>query len=201
MKAFFSKNKWIGLSATLCASLTLGLLSGCSTTPPNSMMNVQAGEYFILSQPVTIRAHQSRRYIQSGKLTNKNFSRFNQHCRLEISDLPVKSFTVQPQRFLITRVAIDEERIAANPEAIQLAFNANAAYQTALPALALGEYEREETMDLVHLYLQSSTQPNVLRLTCAGSISDGNPMDGPSSYRPQRQQINRILGAVGSIQK
>lgn len=188
--------------AILAVSLTS--LVGCSTTPPKSLMNIQAGEHFVLSQAVTLPAGKVRSYIQFGQLSGGGFNSTEKHCRIELYALPDKPTTIQPERFLIERVNTGEEMIAQNDVAIQIAQNQYASVQTdVMPnmALAYGQSERPETMDLVHLYLKSDTQPNVYRLTCAGSLSNGsNLFDAERSARPQREDVNRILGSVGSIQ-
>ncbi|MEA3404665.1 MAG: hypothetical protein U9R28_02880 [Pseudomonadota bacterium] len=196
-----TKNNWIGFGFALSAGLSISLMAGCSNTPPKSMINVQAGEHFILNQAIEIPAGKIRHYIQFGQLSS-GFSHYDQHCRIELYKLPETTTIIQPQRFLIERVAIDEEMIAQQPTSLQFAANQYSNVQTdAVPIqVAFGEYQRVETMDLVYLYLKSDSQPNVYRLTCAGSLSNGNLLDTPRSYRPQREEINRILGNVGSIQ-
>ncbi|MDX1353416.1 MAG: hypothetical protein R3254_10410, partial [Thiomicrorhabdus sp.] len=88
--------------------------------------------------------------------------------------------------------------------AIQLAFNSYTTTQSdyitpVYYKLADSSQERVETMDLVHLNLLSKTQSNVMRLTCAGALSNGDMTDAPRSYRPNLTQINRILGEIGYI--
>lgn len=181
-------------------------LSSCAIGPPKSLIDIQAGEVFVLETPITIRANHSRSFIQFGKLTGGSFNNSEPHCRIEVRNLSEQPQTIQPERFIITHVNIDEEMIALQNLPIQLAMNDSIAPTTMTDAastkmLALGGYERPETMDLVHLYLQSKQQPNVYRLTCSGSLSDGSPADAPRSYRPQRQQIQQILGKIGHIEK
>ncbi|MDG6774273.1 hypothetical protein QCB45_08000 [Thiomicrorhabdus sp. ZW0627] len=199
MRAFFSKNKWI----TGSCIVGLTLLSGCSITPPKSLMDIQAGETFTLKQPVTFRAENVRQYIQFGELTGGGFNQSEQHCRIELYEMPKKAYMVQPQNFKISRVQLDEEEIARNQDRIMFAANQYTTVQSDvapnLMLLARDDYQRPETMDLVHLYLKSDTQPNVYRLTCSGALSNGDPKDAPRSYRPDRNDINRILGNVGSI--
>jgi len=178
-------------------------LTGCSMTPPKSQIDVQAGEHFILNEAIHIPAGKVKNTIQFGQLNGGGFNSTEQHCRIELYALPEKAVTINPQRFLIERVAIGDEMIAQANTSLQFATNqyANVQNDAATPMLlAFGENQRVETMDLVHLYLVSNTQPNVYRLTCAGALSNGNPFDAPRSYRPQREQINRILGTIGSIQ-
>lgn len=189
----------------------LGLVSvlalpSCATQPPKPLMDIQAGEIFVLDTPITIRANHSRRFIQFGELTGGSFNHSEPHCRIEVRNLSEQPQTIQPERFLITRVNIDEEMIALRNQSIQLAMNdtINPAIMSDIAStkmLAFGSrYERPETMDIVHLYLQSKQQPSVYRLTCAGALSNGDLADDPGSYRPQRQQIQQILGKIGHIE-
>lgn len=188
-------HKFHSLWKTGIALIITGTLiaAGCSLTPPKHMMDIQKGEVFILKQALTIPAEKARVYIQFGKAA-AGFSHFEQHCRLEIKQLQDKMTVIQPDKFRISKVSIGEEQVASNraTPSIQLAFTGS--------ALASNDNQRPETMDYVHLYLRSAKQPNVLRLTCAGALSNGDPFDAPNSYRPQRQQINRILGTIGQIQ-
>ena len=180
-------------------------LSSCATQPPKSLIDIQAGERFVLQTPITIRANQSRTFIQFGALTGGSFDHTEQHCRIEIRNLSELPQIIQPESFLITKVNIDEEMIALQSHPIQFALNdfVNSTTMTDastnIIALA-GGYERPETMDMVHLYLKSSQQPNIYRLTCSGSLSNGNLADAPRSHRPQRQQIQKILGKIGHIE-
>lgn len=181
----------------LVALVGATMIGACSMAPPAHMMDVQQGETFTLKQSISIPAEKARSYIQFGKLTGSGFNQREQHCRIEIKSLqPVKT-EIQPGEFEIVRVQIGEEQIAQNqplrslPAGTQLAFVGN--------ALAQDDYQRPETMDYVHLYLKSNQQPNVYRLTCAGALSNGDLFDAPRSYRPQKQQINQILGEMGEI--
>ena len=186
--------------------ISIFVLSSCATQPPKSLMDIQAGEIFVLETPITIRANHSRGFIQFGALTGGSFNHSEPHCRIEVHHLSEQPQTVQPERFLITHVNIDEEMIALRNQPIQLAMNDSIAPASmtdisSTKMLAFGgRYEAPETMDMVHLYLHSKQQPNVYRLTCSGSLSDGNPADAPRSYRPQRQQIQQILGKIGHIE-
>lgn len=186
--------------------ITVFALSSCAIQPPKPLMNIQAGEIFVLETPITIRANHSRSFIQFGRLTGGSFDHSEPHCRIEVRNLSEQPQTIQPERFLIRQVNIDEEMIALQSQPRQLAMNdsiepTTMTDATSIKILALGgSYERPETMDMVHLYLHSKQQPNVYRLTCSGSLSDGSLADAPRSYRPQRQQIQQILGKIGHIE-
>lgn len=169
------------------------LLSACSTTVPSNMMDIQPQETLVLQESVEIPAGNAKTYIQFGKISGQSFDQREPHCRLEINELQAQDTHIQPQAFKIERVQIGEEQIARKvlPAGLQFAFVGN--------ALAVGDQQPPETFDYVHLYLTSNKQPNVLRLTCAGALSNGDPFDDPRSYRPQRAQVNLILGKVGFL--
>ena len=198
----------IRINKILARLLPIGALtlSSCAVQTPISLMDIQAEEVFVLQTPITIPPNKSRSFIQFGKLTGGSFDRSEPHCRIEVRNLSELPQTIQPERFVITQVNIDEEMIALRNQPIQLAMydTINPTTMTdALPQnfLALGGgYERPETMDMVHLYLQSKQQPNVYRLTCSGSLSNGTMADAPRSYRPQRKKVQQILGKVGHIE-
>ncbi|BBP42388.1 hypothetical protein [Thiosulfativibrio zosterae] len=201
MKTFFLTRPIKILSA-----LGLVLITGCSTTPPKSMMNIQTGEFFTLNQPITIAADAATQFIQFGQLSSRNgFSRFDPHCRIEIKQLSEQPQTLLPETFTISKVQIGEEQVASN--ALPLLAMAQQQTLTDLPSLEQrllanndSDSQRPETMDTVMLYLEPTAKnPNIFRLVCAGSLSDGSLKDAPRSYRPQRTQINDILGSLGKV--
>lgn len=198
---------------TFFALLTgLSVLQACNLNPPKSMIDVQVGETFILKQPITIEPDSATQFIQFGEFTNRSsFSRFDQHCRLQIKMLSEKPQTIQPESFKIKKVRIGEEQIASNINSVMMAWANNGIQSDAQPNITANlwhgslassdsDSQRTETMDTVMLYLMPTAQnPNILRLVCAGALSDGSLGDAPRSYRPQREQINIILGAIGEI--
>ncbi|MBO1927753.1 hypothetical protein J3998_09210 [Thiomicrorhabdus sp. 6S2-11] len=195
----FSKTFKTALLASSLAALVT--ISACSMSPPKFMMDVQQGESFVLQQPVTIGAGRARVYIQHGQITGSGFDRYEPHCRLETRDLNPQGRTIQPDSFTISAVRIGEEAVAAKQTKtsdFMLAATGGFIGQ-AMANDSDNDSNRVPTMDFVHLYLQSDKQPNVLRLTCAGSLSDGDPFDEPRSHRPEREKINKILGEIGSI--
>ena len=191
--------QWTALGWVLTATL---LTTGCSTLKQYD--NIQVGQSFVLNQPLNIPAGSTRTYIQAGEtLGGAGFNHSEQHCRIEVRTLSENKQIVQPDVFKINAIQIDEEMIASKfvPQ-IQLALSetvmSDALNQTHL-VVAESSYERLETMDLVHFNLTSSKQPDVMRLTCSGSLSNGNLMDAPRSYRPDFNQIKVILGDIGYI--
>lgn len=194
MIRFILKNK----SLSILLTALMGVLGGCALSAPKHLMDVQPGEHFYLKQPITIPAGKTRQFIQFGELSGSHFNHSEPHCRIEIYELKAQDTVIQPQKFAISRVQLGEEEIALNRKSVQLAANEYGSYPSNQLVLAYDQ-QRPETMDLVHLYLKSESQPNVYRLTCAGALSDGNLMDAPRSYRPQRDKINQILGKIGTV--
>lgn len=179
----------------------LALFSGCSMSPPKFMMDIQQGETFELKQPLSMAGGQARIYIQHGQVTGSGFDRFEPHCRLETRDLNPQGATIQPDSFAISKVRIGEEAVANQSKHQTDRIYASLLVGQAMANDSDNDSNRVPTMDLVHLYLHSEKQPDVLRLTCAGSLSDGDPFDEPRSHRPERNKINQILGNIGQIRQ
>lgn len=178
------------------AMLLINGLTGCSSKHLTAYSGIGTHKQFILLQPIVIQPFSTRTFIQNGKLTGRSgFDRYQQHCRIEIKSLSKQPQTVLPQTFKIIQIRLGEEQIATN-QTTSLKLYANLSG----PQYANSSYEPPETMDLVHFYLESSSQPDILRLTCAGALSNGNPMDAPASYRPNIKNIRRILGGYGKIE-
>lgn len=172
--------RWLGLGL-------VALLSGC-THLPNTQGDVKPGQSLILYKPIDIPPQQARRFIQHGQLlTRAELDERYAHCRIEVSSLREQTYVIEPDRFRITRVRNDVEAIA-QAKAILLASLGD------LPLLAMGDDGPAEMMELVMLYLDSPKQPDVLRLVCAGKLSDGNPSDYPDYLRPDLAKINQLLG-------
>ncbi|MBF6058801.1 MULTISPECIES: hypothetical protein [Thiomicrorhabdus] len=165
--------------------------------PPQSMMDVQPGEHFVLKQAMTIPPDYSRQYIQYGQISGNSHNLYAPYCDLEVYQMSSQPQTINSERFKIIKVEIGESFTASKKPETLLAMNGP--LSTNMLSFG-GDYQRPESVDLVHLYLQSDKQPNVYRLTCGGSLSNGNLMDAPDSYRPERKQINQILGSVGKIE-
>lgn len=184
-------------------------LSACSMTPPKNMMDVQAGEKFVLNKPLVVGQGQGRAFIQFGKEIKKSeLDRYEQHCSVEVDHLPEKEYIIQPESFTITKVRLDMVQIVQKEHRLPLlAFNETSIQSDAwsfnmnFASSGNGDGQPDPTYDAVYFFLQSPDKQNIYRLTCMGSLSNGNPLDAPRSYRPQRNQVNKILGSIGQIQQ
>jgi len=195
------------LKATSAAILLLSLI-GCSYPQITAEKAPSTDNQFILNQSITIYPGSARAFIQNGALIRKSlFNRAEQHCRIEVHQIQETKTTIEADTFNIVTVSIDEEMIARNfnkDGGLLLASNKYLAVTSDtenIEQLQLAEnYLPPPTMDLIHLQLASNIQPNVFRLTCAGSLSDGDPQDAPWSYRPDLTAINNVLGNIAKIE-
>lgn len=172
------------------------LLTACSQFETARKFDIQPGQFFVLNQPIEIQAGEARRFIQHGKFTSRlAFDRRSQHCRIEVRDLSDKPQIIQPERFEISQIKFNSEPIAQS----QPLHYAAIGFHFGL-SISLNDDGPTEQMELVEIYLQSNLQPNVMRLVCAGALSDGSPMDYPHNQRPNAEQIAQILGAFGHFE-
>lgn len=194
----------------LTSTILLGFgLTACSLTPSKSVMDVQADNSFQLNQTLTVPANETRVFIQFGKVTTRSgFSRLDQHCELEVNQLKDHDQKIFADHFIVSKVRIGSEMVAANhkPSGNMLFAEAdNGILSDIQPspiemAVASDDSDREETMDTVMIYLKPTDKnPGILRLTCSGSLSNGSLQDAPRSYRPEKAQINTILGSIGHL--
>lgn len=174
------------------------ILSGCSQFGTKDS-DIQPGQFFVLKQPIEILPNHTRRFIQKGQLTTRaEFERREQHCRIEVRTLKESAQTIQPDRFEVTRLRFDSEPIARNESPVMLASNVRfgVGFNFGIP-MSFNDDGPAETMELVEFELTSEKQPDVMRLICAGALSDGHPIDYPDSQRPNGEQIKQILGEIG----
>lgn len=185
----------------------LSLISACSSQPIKQYSGIYLGDYLVLKRSLNIHPGSARVFIQNGQISSKGFNRYDQHCRIEVKQLSEQMQIVPPGRYRIEGISVDEEQIATNTN-LNLALNTHFGIFTdfhgvgGYMGIGIGSdpFYRSETMDLVHLYLNNPNYNNILRLTCASSLSDGNIMDAPQSYRPDLASINQILGYIGYIE-
>lgn len=177
---------------TLLIGIFAFTLIGCEHLTEQT--DIASGQVFVLTQPIEIKADTTRRFIQNGQLTSQfAFDRRLQHCRLEVRTLAEQSRIIEADEFEITRIRFDSEAIAMRQQflAAGAGFNLQLAQDD--------DGGPAEMMDLIMLYLKSERQPDVMRLVCAGALSDGNTMDYPRNLRPKLDQIHQILGDYGYI--
>jgi hypothetical protein len=177
-------------------------LSGCVSTPYSEIKAYQQTKHFELVTAVNIKKDKARVYIQNQQL-QPTFDRYQRHCRLETSQIQQHNLTLTPQVLKVDRIQIDEEAVAKNrftqPNNIQLAYNGDSLKHLYEVASADdSQSEPLETMDLVHFYFEKNHQ-GLYRLTCAGKLSNGDPIDDPEASRPSINEINALLTGIARI--
>lgn len=197
-----TKTKTLLLTITFVSAL----LSGCKT-PQTELKDYGHYPMFELNKAITFPAGEARVFFQHGKIT-QGIDNFEKHCRVEKRSLQDTPQTIQADSFIVTHFKLGEELIAGAGginEAKQLqlyALNTSGVNHLNHPhanIAFIGENQRPETFDVIHYYLHSASQQDLFRLTCAGSLSNGNPQDYPRSVRPSTKEINAILGEYGQL--
>jgi hypothetical protein len=147
----------------------------------------------VLNKPIEILPDTTRRFIQHGELTTRfAFDRSEQHCRIEVRTLSSHSRMIKPDQFVIARVSLGSEAIAMRSQTLAAGPGFNL-------TLAMEDDGPPEMMELIVIDLVSLRQPDVMRLVCAGALSNGDLMDYPRNLRPNLKQINGIMGNYAVI--
>lgn len=172
------------------------LLAGCALLPQEASYPVQS---LVLKRTVEIPGGTARVFFQQGQVRPYGgVSWYDQWCALEVRSLSDQARPVPSGRYRVVRVQLDEMEIALG-HTVQLAFAGDKRQLAGLFYASGRDSMPPPTMDVVHFYLKGP-DPDVLRLTCGGALSDGRPGDGPARYRPDVTAINRILGPWGRLE-
>lgn len=150
------------------------LVAGCATperSPDSPYYVLPKGSRLVLQHAITIPTPGVSVWLQHGEVRGSSRDRYAPACKLEMRTRPDTARTVEPDTFLVTRVAREEQSVA------------NDRHQ---------RYVRQEDGDgggpmayemRTMVYLESERQPEVFRLTCAH-------WDRP--WYPQHLTLNQI---------
>lgn len=161
--------------------------AGCAVTPsPDSPhTRVPVGSRLVLTQPLTIPPRAVATYIQDGRALNYGaVDRYYPHCKFELYDLADERRTVAPDTFTVTRVVRDTLEVQA-PTLQRFAAVAGGFAGFGEDGGAPIALENQTI-----LYIESSRQPGVYRLTC-------NYWDQP--FESRHLTINEIRTALGDL--
>lgn len=139
----------------------------------------------LLKQDVNIPAGRARLFLQDGGVVGaRNF--YRPHCILEVDPVDHTGFPVSADVFDVVRVQRSTVQIASEDMP-----------RLAATFTAFGGYRNSSDRfhDGYHFWLQSETQPAVMRLTCYGVFA--RPID---LRPPTLEEINAALGEVGTLQ-
>lgn len=184
----------------LCTGFGLGLmmllLAGCAQQPVGDRgypyYQVPAGSRLILNDQLEIKPGHTRTFVQRGAITDhSDLDQYYPSCSFELRDLKQVPQSVTPDTFVVSRVELGQSQIVALPSVQRLAFNGS------LPSFGFSAWDGGEPLvaSFYHIWLTSSQQPNVMRLTCYGAMADLS-----ESQRPTYGEIEEALGTVASIE-
>jgi hypothetical protein len=140
------------------------------------------GSTLVLKRPLTVPAGEVRIFLQRGELFSKaDFDRYEPSCSLELRKLAEVARTIQPDRFIVTRVQRLMQQVVSAP--LRNGGLMKAAFEDSggKPMVVHG----------YHLWLGSDTQPDVMRMTCRGFFDDINRAEPPS--------LNDVMESLGDF--
>ena len=134
------------------------------------------GAKLILPKPLTIHADRASIYIQHGNIVTSGIDKYAPHCKFEVNTIKPTDQTIRPDTFIIHTIKRDE-----------LYVQSHAFYYASLDWANAGG--SPTAIDYVtEMYLRSSLQPDVLRLTC------GHWEDPHDAKHLTAEQIQQTLG-------
>jgi hypothetical protein len=146
-----------------------------------------AGTTVTLNQTITIPGERTAVYLQGGEVrTFNDVGKYYPHCKFELRTRAPSAREVQPETFMVERV---NRETAVSWSAIAGPQVAAAGIGIVFGAGSEGDGGSPETY-ATHLYLRSSRQPDVYRLTCQ---QWGYPPQG------EHVSINDMRRALGPI--
>ena len=174
---------------TYITLLTLLFLLGCAQSgltprdPASPYYAPPAGSKIELKRPITVPAGATRVFLQRGELVQgMHFDRYLPSCNFEVRELSEQPQTIEPETFLVVRVQREEAEVVTRPgPPVQVASNSD---DGGLPMVT----------ESIHLWLGSSQQPGLMRLTCRGAFDDVW-----RAYPPSIDEIRTALGDYAGI--
>ena len=170
----------------LILAISLVFLTACQSWHNASEISpfypIPVGSRLILKQPLSIPADQVSVYIQRGKIVPYNGrDTYYANCKFELYTLKPAAQTVDPDEFTVSKVA----------QYIRL----NQQYEPGQRYAQLGgKGDISSKLYAWMIYLQSSRQPDVLRMTCGR-------WDYPGAARQLTiQEIRDTLGNLFTLQ-
>jgi hypothetical protein len=179
------RHVWFLVAATL-------LLAGCETLSgvervSDLRIDLRGKQVsFILNRDVTIPARRARIFLQNGEIVGSR-DLYQPVCIFEIDAVDHQGFSVVSENFDVVRIQRSTVQIASRRN-IQLASTL-----TASSSLRKGSESRVH--DGYHFWLESDSQPSVMRLTCYGVFDRISRVKTPTL-----DEIGMALGDIGFLQ-
>lgn len=171
------------MTLTACAPLTV-------QDEHSPYSRIPVGSTVILNQPLDIPRYHARVFIQDGRVVSKaRVNLYYPHCNFEVATVSDGSARIEPDRFLVTGIRLDEVQVVRRTGPLQTA---------SLVVLVDGGEDGggpPPTSRLVHYRLHAERQPDVMRLTCHGGMATGWEVAYPSLA-----EIREVLGGIVTLE-
>lgn len=139
---------------------------------------------FGLDQDLEIPSGRARLFLQDGNVVGGR-SYYRPHCALVVDSIDHTGFPITAQIFDVIRV---------QRSTVQIAALSDLRFAGLLTASSSYNNNADRYFDGYHFWLDSGTQPAVMRLSCYGIYAR------PSDLRPPTlDEINAALGSIGTI--
>jgi hypothetical protein len=176
----------------LLGSLWLvAVLPGCNSqgVRPDKApwLPIPAGSQVVLHEPLEIRARHTRVFLQGGEVIySGDMDQYYANCNFEVRERLDKPQTIESDRFMITSVQLDEDIVVQlkQPRYAQLF----AGFRSQGPG-------KPPVARVLHHWLGSEAQPQVMRLTCRGGFAEEFEAKWPTLG-----EIRAVLGDKASIE-
>jgi hypothetical protein len=170
------------MTLTACAPLTV-------QDEHSPYSRIPVGSTVILNQPLDVPRYHARVFIQDGRVVSKTgMNIYYPHCNFETSSVSDGTARIEPDRFLVTGIRLDEVEVVRRPGPVLMA------------SLVLVDGGEDgggppPTSRLVHYRLHSERQPDVMRLTCHGGMAEAWEVAYPSLA-----EIREVLGGIVTLE-
>lgn len=146
------------------------------------------GAQLVVKRPLKVAAGQARVFLQNG-VAGSGFGQYQPHCAFEIRRVDHPGFTIEPGTFTITRVQSSIQQVVQRE--LPMLASLNLVAMDGMDGSGSSSYHEG-----YHLWLSSTQQPEVRRLSCFGVFAV--PAD---LYPPTLEEIGGALGDYAEIRR
>lgn len=170
------------MTRTLIGTAVVSLLLGCQMEVARDIDSpyylLPPGSALVLKRPLEIPGGEASVYIQDGEPTSYwSVDKYQGHCKFEMWSIVERDRTIKPDRFIVEKVGRDREYVDSQPRRLLASADDDGG-----PYVEIG---------MVLMYLHSSSQPDVYRLTCQRWDDFVDPV--PMSIRDIRRTVRPLF--------
>jgi hypothetical protein len=142
------------------------------------------GSKVVLAQQLNIEPGATRTFLQRGKpMSLGDFNRYYANCNFEVKNLDDEVQRIEPDTFSVEKV----ERLMTEVVRSDIAQSGVIKVDYADPSSPMVTHG-------YHLWLNSKSQPDVMRLTCRGGFDDLSRAQPPSI-----EEVREALGNIAEL--